>query len=127
MIDMARGALGEWLDRQFIDWQRESGKSQTLERFAEWLEISRVTLSRYINGQRQTPDEETIELLASKLGPGIYDVLGIPRPDPDLQTLVKEWGTYSNEKRAAIMEFVHSDDTTLATQIKVGKPKRSKP
>ncbi len=97
---MARGMFGEWLDNQYLKWQLANGGRRTLDDFAEFLGIgSRVTLSRWINGKSK-PERESIEILASKLGPEIYDRLGMERPDPGLQLVIQAWGKYTDDEVA---------------------------
>jgi transcriptional regulator with XRE-family HTH domain len=80
----------EWLLQYFLNWQAKKGKKTNLNEFAAYLGVSRPTISMWMNGSR-TPSLETIERLASLVGPEIFDVLDLPRPDPDLQALTQIW------------------------------------
>jgi len=93
-----KGLVGDWLERQFLDWQREQGGRRTVTEFSEWLEVGRDTLNNWMNGRR-TPEGESTNLLAAKLGPEIYDVLGLPRPDPMLQAIIRSWGNIPEPRR----------------------------
>ncbi len=50
----------------------------------------------------QTPGPASLPRIAAKLGPEIYDLLGLPRPDPDLQAVISNWGRLSDETKAEI-------------------------
>ena len=80
----------EWLLQYFLNWQAKKGKKTNLNEFAAYLGVSRPTISMWMNGSR-TPSLETIERLASLVGPEIFDVLDLPRPDPYLQALTQIW------------------------------------
>lgn len=92
MCVMSKTTVGEWLERSFLTWQSQRGERKTVEAFAEWLGVHRVSLSRWMNTER-LPDSSYADLIADKLGPEIYDLLGLPRPDPRLQAIIKQWGS----------------------------------
>ena len=86
-----KSSLSEWLQKKYIDWMAEQGEIKTQHEFADFLGIDKVSLNRYFNGKIKTPDAETITKISEKLGPEIYDVLGLVRPDPQLQELTSIW------------------------------------
>jgi transcriptional regulator with XRE-family HTH domain len=96
--------LSDWLTKQYIDWMDEQGEIKTQTEFAEWIGIDKVTLSRYIGGRRKNPDKETIKKIADKLGPEIYDTLGLARPDPQLQELTSIWHMLAEKTKEDILE-----------------------
>jgi transcriptional regulator with XRE-family HTH domain len=69
---------------------------------ARRLGIKQATFSSWINGVR-TPDYHSAILLAEKLGPGVFDVLGYPRlqkiEDPKLKYIVEVWPDLDSETR----------------------------
>jgi len=87
MLTMSKTPLGEWLERQFLKWQNERGERQTLDTFAQYIGVTRSALNKWMNGNR-TPDADYADQIADKLGPEIYDLLGLPRPDPRLQAII---------------------------------------
>lgn len=93
----------EWLEQYFLNWQAKQGKRTNLNEFAAFLGFSRPTISMWMNGSR-TPSFETIEQLSLKVGPEIFDVMDLPRPDPDLQTLIHIWPHISEEARRVLRE-----------------------
>ena len=73
--------IAECLNRKFLEWELSQGKRKTLGQFSEYLGVSRISLSDWING-KYVPKSQNIGKLAEKLGPEIYDLVGIPRPKP---------------------------------------------
>jgi len=67
------------------------GEIKSQREFADFLDIDKVALSRYFNGIRRNPDPDTVIKFADKLGPEIYDILGLARPDPQLKELTSVW------------------------------------
>jgi len=80
----------ELLEQKFLAWQHEVGKRKTIQEFAAYLGVSQPILSHWLNGKR-SPGPENLRLLSSKLGPEVYDVLGLERPDPDLAYITQHW------------------------------------
>ncbi len=95
--------LPDYLTKKFLDWQASLGQRKTLEEFADFLNVSRPLLSYWMNGKR-VPNTENLENISSQLGNEIYDVLGLPRPNPYLQKINRVW------------EFIPED-----IQIKIAK------
>lgn len=73
--------LSEWIRQKYIEWLTSEGQIRSQREFADYIGIEKVALSRYLNKNIKTPDPETVEKIANKLGPEIYDVLGFARPD----------------------------------------------
>jgi transcriptional regulator with XRE-family HTH domain len=83
--------FADYLEQQFLAWQKESGKRQTLNNFAEYLGVKRPLLSLWLNGSRR-PGDENIDRLGELFGPEVYDALDEPRPDPKLHYISRHWG-----------------------------------
>ncbi len=77
---MAKNPVGLWLDKQYIAWQARAGESKTWGEFAAYLGVARGTLDNWSRGSRR-PEGANVTVLAEKLGPEIYDLLGLDRPD----------------------------------------------
>ena len=86
MIKMCLVNFPEYLEKQFLDWQHQQGKRKTIEDFAEFLGVSRPLLNMWMNGNRK-PGKENIDLLSRTLGNDVYDIAGLPRPNPYLQKI----------------------------------------
>lgn len=80
----------EFLERKFLAWQNQEGKRKTISDFAAYIGVSHAVVSMWMNGSR-TPNQSSLQLLASVLGIEVYDALSLPRPDADLHYLQKHW------------------------------------
>lgn len=70
--------LSDWLETQYLLWKGDSKKTYT--DFAVYLDVPNTSLSNWLNsGTKMRAD--TVSKIARKLGPEIYDVLGLDRPD----------------------------------------------
>jgi transcriptional regulator with XRE-family HTH domain len=83
--------FSQYLELKFIEWQHQAGGRKTVADFAAYLGVAQTTASSYMNGKR-TPEGDTLKKIADKLGYDVYDVLNIPRPDPDLIYIQNSWG-----------------------------------
>lgn len=99
--------FGEWLEKNFIEWERSTGRRRTIKEFAEWLGINRSLLSRYMSN-KVIPGEDAIPLIAAKLGPEIYDILGLASPDPLLRYVSSNWHKLPEETQLQIREQVET-------------------
>lgn len=71
--------FSQWIDDQYIIWSK-GRKSET--QFAQWLGISQATFNAWKRKARGAPRSQAlIKKLADKLGPEVYDVLGLVRPE----------------------------------------------
>lgn len=94
-------ATQNWLEQKFIEWRNAQPRGKdSVVAFAAYLGVSRNSLNNWLN-RGQTPDLSSVVLLA-RLGAEIYDLMGMPRPDPKLQRLIEVWGQLSDEARAEI-------------------------
>ncbi len=79
----------KWLNNKFLDLQKGSGRRWTLTEFAEYLDCPQPQVSRWLMG-KTLPGSDYIEKIA-KLGDEIYDLVDLPRPDPDLRYIEQHW------------------------------------
>lgn len=80
----------QFLELKFLEWQQAEGGRKTVKQFAAFIGVSQSTISTWWNGDR-SPEGENIQKIANKLGIEVYDVLGLPRPDPDLLYIQQNW------------------------------------
>lgn len=96
-------AFAMWLEINFLEWQADIKKRASLQDFADHIGYSRPLISLWLGGQR-LPTEEGIARLAELFGPEIYDIMGLNRPDPDLQRLSKIWKHIPDNIRQSIVQ-----------------------
>ncbi|MFA5874741.1 MAG: hypothetical protein WC832_12350 [Anaerolineales bacterium] len=76
--------------------------SVSLNSFANYLDFSPPIVNLWLNGSRlptQGNVERIIPKLVELLDLEVYDSLGLPRPDPDLQRLSQVWPRIPKEYR----------------------------
>jgi transcriptional regulator with XRE-family HTH domain len=103
--DMKKTAAADFMHTSFLEWQLASRRKQTLRAFAEYLDVAVTSLSGWMTGGT-IPSGENLEKIASKCGPGIYDALGLPRPDPDIEHVKQAMVELTPEQRAELRQFV---------------------
>lgn len=91
----------QWLEMKYLEWQRNEGGRKTVLQFARYLDVSQQTLSTWMNETR-TPQGDNIRKIADKLGIEVYDVLGLPRPNPMLFFIQKHWNELDLEDQQYI-------------------------
>lgn len=68
----------EWITAKYVEWRGdEIGKKGSISAFARWLGVSQKTVNSWINEGVIPRSASTINLLVSRFGGEIYDVLGI--------------------------------------------------
>ncbi|MBI5964898.1 MAG: helix-turn-helix transcriptional regulator [Chloroflexi bacterium] len=116
---MSRHQFSIFLERKFLEWQIEIGHRKSQAEFAKLIGVSRAAITMWLNGDH-LPDRENAGKLAAYLGPEIYDMLGMPRPDPDLERLNKIWQHLPDKMRQAILKqgekFVAEENYDEATK-----------
>jgi transcriptional regulator with XRE-family HTH domain len=98
------------LERAFLEFrirQTRQFLSVSLNSFANYLEFSPPIVKLWLNGSR-LPTQGNIERLVPKLVDlldlEVYDILGLPRPDPDLQRLTRIWSSIPPEFRKQLAD-----------------------
>jgi transcriptional regulator with XRE-family HTH domain len=114
--------LAKYLEEEFRKYYIHSGGRRSQTDFARELGISPTNLSKYMNGV-QAPDAKNQDRIAAKLGPGIYDVLGVPRRVPSgdkkmnkfISLLVEFWPKMTSDEKDNLLDALaekasrHSD------------------
>lgn len=76
-----------WLRRRYAHWrygplniQRVFHPERRISLFSQWLGIDLDLLICWMSGEQPDPDSDALQRIALKLGPNVYDRLGLPRP-----------------------------------------------
>jgi transcriptional regulator with XRE-family HTH domain len=104
--------LNDWLNQKFNEWEKTQGRSQSYYAFARYLEVSQSGLSQWMTGGG-TPGGEDLLALASKLGPEIYDILGLPRPNAELQRMTVSFASLPADIRQRLANAIAEVDQSL--------------
>lgn len=102
-------ACAEWLTDCYLEWQKANKKNKAQKKtqtaFAKWLDIPKSNVSKWMSG-KGLPGDDYIDLLAAKLGQEIYDVLNMPRKDPTLIFVIRNWSNVPTETQQEIRRTV---------------------
>jgi hypothetical protein len=81
--------VAAWLEKKFRAWRAaQTSHRAGVTQFARHIGISRDDLNNYLlKGAR--PESERLEKIGRTLGWEIYDLVGVPRPDPQLQAVTE--------------------------------------
>lgn len=107
--------LGQYLDEYFVhvyaprhyDEKRERASEKN---FADWLGLNNQNYSQYKLGTRR-PSVEQADKMATRLGPLVYDLLGMPRrmpKDPLLHLIADNLPDLTDEDKKEIAEIVRN-------------------
>src|SRR3972149_4470549 len=111
-----------WIEQKFLQWQLSRGKHGSIREFSEWLGANQRLVARWMSGNLK-PGPEDARLLALRFGLEIYDVLGLPRPDPDFFRIQTVWDALPERERirlAALAEEI-AGNTRDKTTTRVRK------
>jgi len=115
-----------WIQIMYLDWQSNVVRGRaSLDEFADYIGYSRSLVSMWMSGKR-LPTEEGIKRLAELFGDEIYDVLGIPRPNPFLQKLNRIWENIPPDKQQQLVEQAEQFEIKNEEQLQEAPKRRKK-
>ena len=97
--------LKEWLLEEYRKWERKTGRRQSMTAFARFLGVKQPTLNRWMIGDN-LPDGNNIRKLAEKLGPEIYDIMGLTRPDDRLREIQNIYNETPAENKDELIRLI---------------------
>jgi transcriptional regulator with XRE-family HTH domain len=108
-IKLLEDALIEWRARQ----TRKRG-SVSLNKFANYLGVSRSLLSMWLSGERTITQKSKVEIsehLAGLLGNRVYKLFNVPSPDPALLYISNSWDDLTPEQQNEVSAFIKAHIT----------------
>ncbi len=105
----------DWLNQKFVEWEKSQGRKQSYYAFARYLEASQSGLAQWMTGS-SVPSGEDLLNIAGKLGPEIYDVLGLPRPNAEVQRLTVSFANLPPDIRQRLTNAIAEADNTLRVE-----------
>jgi hypothetical protein len=105
-------SLGQLLRQAYEDFRRQGLREHPTEPapsqndFAKWLGVPNYNLSNWVTGARR-PGAAYIDKLADKLGPRVYDSMGLNRKmprDPKFRLLTDAFYTVGEDEQEHIVE-----------------------
>lgn len=73
--------FADWLNNKYIAFRGNS--RATISEFAQFCGVPQSAMSKWMGKGGEKPARKNIAKLAGKLGPEVYDLLGLPRPPLD--------------------------------------------
>jgi hypothetical protein len=95
-----------WLYREYRLWQGQNRANKTISQFAAYLQLPRITVSRWLAENGTIPSDYRSVIALSKKYPNLYEILDLPAPfddDQQLGEIVKGWATLSPAKKERIL------------------------
>jgi hypothetical protein len=78
--------IKDWLNQKFRAWEQSQGRAQSYFSFSRFLGVSQTGLAAWMAGT-EAPDESELAILASKLGPEVYQAAGQRQSDAQIDRL----------------------------------------
>jgi len=100
--------LARFLNDSYLDFARERGIYTSLAEFAKWLDIPNTSLSQYMNMVR-LPSGKNVYKMGDKLGPPIYEILGLPMMVPDnegAKFIISHWHELDEEAQEKFVQIL---------------------
>lgn len=106
IMEPMKTELSAWLHKKFLEWQTERGESKDIQDFAAYIGVSSGAMSNWLNGRRVNMTLKMASRFAEKLGPEIYEVLGVrlPDTDPHYVRLKELYSQLPRDKQLALLE-----------------------
>jgi transcriptional regulator with XRE-family HTH domain len=105
----------DWLNQKFTAWEKAQGSRQSYYAFARFLEVSQSGLAQWMTGGG-VPAGDDLLAIAAKLGPEIYDLLGLPRPNAELQQVTVSFAALPPDLRQRLTGAIAEAGQSLAEQ-----------
>ena len=100
--------MAKFLNDEFLKFINKRGSMTSAATWARYLQVSNTSLSQWMNAHR-LPVGKNAHKLADKLGPVVYDILGMPRlmsNDEGLNLVVDGYMLLDDEERALVIRIV---------------------
>jgi hypothetical protein len=104
--------IQDWLTKKFTEWERAQGRKQSYYAFARYLEVSQSGLGQWMTGSG-APSGDDLLNIAGKLGPEVYDVLGLPRPNAEVQRVTVSFASLPPDIRQRLTNAIVETDRAL--------------
>jgi transcriptional regulator with XRE-family HTH domain len=114
---MKKSELSNIIEEAFKEWRireiRRDSSNISIDKFADYLDVSQSMVSYWISGARFPSGKSLIKLmpkLEELIGPSVYDRLGIKSPqseaDPILNEIREKYYTLPPERRAELLPLI---------------------
>ena len=118
--------FSEFLLSKLQEFEKQRGQRTTLDKFAEHLGVKRPILSIWLSGKSK-PSLDSVRQLAEVLGPEVYEVLDLPKPNPYLQKISQLFEQLSPEHQRKLAEDAERYEVNNEQSKKASKPRKTAP
>ncbi len=105
----------DWLNQKFVEWERAQGHKQSYYAFSRYLDVSQSGLGQWMIGGG-VPSGDDLLNIANKLGAEIYDILGLPRPNAEVQRLTVSFASMPPDIRQRLASAIAESDQALRVE-----------
>jgi hypothetical protein len=105
----------DWLTQKFSEWEKTQGGRQSYYAFARYLEVGQSGLAQWMMGTA-TPSGDDLLTIAHKLGPEVYDVMGLPRPSAEAQRVTVSFASLPPDLRQKLTGALAEVEQTLRNE-----------
>ncbi len=102
---MVKGKIANWLFNEFLEWQKTQGRKMPQYKFANYLGVKPSTYSMWISG-KQDPDPYNTDKIANKLGPKVYEIMGMTPPPEFIKKLVAVYDELTPDQRHQLQKRI---------------------
>jgi hypothetical protein len=104
--------LKDWLNLKFVEWEKAQGGRQSYYAFARYLEVGQSGLAQWMTGSANPAGEDLISI-SNKLGPEVYEVMGLPRPNSEVQRVTVSFASLPADIRKRLASAIAEADQTM--------------
>ena len=100
--------MASYLNAEFLKYINKKGRYTSMSTWSRYLGVSNTSMSQWMNAHR-LPVGKNAHALGDKLGPKVYDILGMPRMlprDEDLNKVVEGYMALDDDERALVIRIV---------------------
>lgn len=105
----------DWLNAKFVEWEKAQGHKQSYYAFARYLEVSQSGLAQWMVGNG-APGGDDLLNIANKLGADVYDVLGLPRPNAEVQRAMVSFASLPPDIRQRLTNAIAEADRIMRSE-----------
>lgn len=105
----------DWLNQKFTEWEQSQGRKQSYYSFARYLEVSQSGLGQWMTGS-SVPGGDDLLMIANKLGVEIYDILGLPRPNTEMQRVTVSFASLPQDIRQRLTNAIAEADQAMRSE-----------
>lgn len=109
-----KNKMAQFLNEKFMEYQAKEiarGRGRPSQNdWVVWLGVAPTSMSMWLHAVRP-PVGDNIDLLATKLGPEVYEILDVPPrmpKDKSLSFIAKNWHKLNDAQRAELRERVEN-------------------